>query len=72
VRGIDDVAEDAICIVTSAKSPLATTVVFRPKTMQVIPPDPFEQESDLPAAAVAAPADALIEATLAAGNPMPN
>jgi hypothetical protein len=55
-------------MLTSARSPLETTVVFRPKTRQVIDPLPFEHETDLPAAVAAAPADALTEVTLAAGK----
>jgi hypothetical protein len=55
-------------MLTSAKSPLDTAVVFIPKTRHVIEPDPFEQESDLPAAAAAPPTVALMEVTLAVGK----
>jgi hypothetical protein len=67
-RGIEVAADDAICKLTEAKVPLETTVVFRPKTRHVIDPDPFEHESDLPAAVATAPTDALAEVTLAAGK----
>ena len=67
-RGIEWVADGATCILRSAKSPLATTVVLRPNTIQVIDPVRFEQEIDLPAAEAATPEDALIEVTLAAGK----
>ena len=70
--GIDPVVDDAICMLTSARSPLPTTVVLRPNTIQVREADPFEQESDLPAAEAAAPTVALIELTLAAVNPTVN
>ena len=67
-RGIDAVAEGAICILRSAKSPSEITVVLMPTTRQVMDPSAFAQESDLPAAVAAGPADARIEATLIAGK----
>ena len=62
------VAEGAICKLMEAKLPLATTVVFRPKTRQVIEPDALEHESDLPAVAAELPTNPLAEATLPAGK----
>jgi hypothetical protein len=71
-RGNEFVAEGAICKLIEAKPPLATTVVFRPKTRHVIDPEPFEHESDLPAAEADEPTNALAEVTLAAGKPTVN
>jgi hypothetical protein len=62
------VADDATCSVTEAKAPFETTVEFIPKTRQVIDPAELVQSSDFPAAEAAAPTDALIELTLAAGK----
>jgi hypothetical protein len=66
-RANEFVADGAICKLTEAKLPLATTVLFRPKTRQVIEPDPLEHWSDLPAAAVELPTNPLAEVTLPAG-----
>jgi hypothetical protein len=67
-RGIEAAADDATCKLTEAKAPLETTPAFIPKTRHVIDPAAFTHESDLPAADAAAPTDALIEVTLAAGK----
>lgn len=67
--GMEPVAVDAICMLTSARSPLETMVVFRPNTIQVSDADVLEHETDLPAAEAAAPADAFTDVTLAAGKP---
>jgi hypothetical protein len=64
----NEVAEDANCRLTEAKVPFETTVAFNPKTRHVIDPAEFTQSSDLPAAAAAAPTDALTEVTLPAGK----
>jgi hypothetical protein len=67
-KGIELPADGAICTLTEPKAPSETTVASKPKTRHVIDPEELAQSSDLPAAAAAAPADALIEVTRAAGK----